>query len=409
MVLGEAIRTTLAEVWSHKLRSALTLIGVILGTMAVVTMVSLIEAVKVEVWNGITSLGLDGVVFVSGAEPKTPFEAKRRHLSAGLTEDDARRLMDESAMITAAAPYDRRQRVIAWGDISRSVTVFGTSPAYRDTLDRKVAEGRFLSTLDMERRRRVVFVGHELAETLFGGDHALGRWVRIGNHRFEVIGVGAKMGNSFVNDGFSRREMRGAIVPLTTFQDVISGAQRVPTVVVRVADTGELGASLAFLKNHLWRHHNRVEDFEVENVASEILEAEAQIEDQLRGWTVVLFAISAISLVVGGVGIFSVLQISLAERLYEIGLRKSIGARDRDMLAQFLIEAVFLSIVGALIGLALGVAVCTAVGPNFEAGLPISGFAVVLASLFAIGVGLAAGAYPSLRAARLTPVEALRG
>jgi putative ABC transport system permease protein len=124
---------------------------------------------------------------------------------------------------------------------------------------------------------------------------------------------------------------------------------------------------------------------------------------------VVLFAISAISLVVGGVGIFSVLQISLAERLYEIGLRKSIGARDRDILAQFLIEAVSLSILGAAIGLGLGVVLCAAIAPNFDAGLPISAFAVVLAVLFAVGIGLVAGLYPSLRAARLTPVEALRG
>jgi putative ABC transport system permease protein len=144
-------------------------------------------------------------------------------------------------------------------------------------------------------------------------------------------------------------------------------------------------------------------------VAAEIVEAEAQIDEQMRGWTIVLLSISAISLVVGGVGIFSVLQISLAERLYEIGLRKSIGARDHDILAQFMIEAVFLSTLGAGIGLLLGVALCKALEAQFPAGLPISGFAVLLAVLFAVGIGLTAGIYPSLRAARLTPVEALRG
>jgi putative ABC transport system permease protein len=129
----------------------------------------------------------------------------------------------------------------------------------------------------------------------------------------------------------------------------------------------------------------------------------------MRGWTIVLFSISAISLVVGGVGIFSVLQISLAERLYVIGLRKSIGARDSDILLQFMIEAVALSTLGAAIGLALGVILCTALGSQFPAGLPISGFAVILAVLFAIGIGVTSGLYPSLRAARLTPVEALQG
>ncbi|MEJ2190485.1 MAG: FtsX-like permease family protein, partial [Acidobacteriota bacterium] len=148
---------------------------------------------------------------------------------------------------------------------------------------------------------------------------------------------------------------------------------------------------------------------EIENVAQEILEAEGQIDEQLRGWTIVLFAISAISLVVGGVGIFSVLQISLAERLYEIGLRKAIGAEDRDILIQFLIEAIFLSVIGAIIGFFVAVVLCGFAGQFFEAGLPISGFAVFLAIAFAISIGLVAGIYPSLRASRLTPVEALAG
>ena len=129
----------------------------------------------------------------------------------------------------------------------------------------------------------------------------------------------------------------------------------------------------------------------------------------MKGWTIILFSISAISLVVGGVGIFSVLQISLAERLFEIGLRKSIGAEDRDILFQFLVEAVFLSAIGAVIGFVVAVGVCAAAGQFFEAGLPISGFAVMLAVVFAISVGLIAGLYPSMRAARLTPVEALAG
>jgi putative ABC transport system permease protein len=192
-------------------------------------------------------------------------------------------------------------------------------------------------------------------------------------------------------------------------QSIFGGGERVPMIVVKTPDTSQLTSLFAYLKNHIWRHHQRVEDFEIENVAADIVEAEQQIDEQLRGWTWVLFAISAISLVVGGVGIFSVMQISLAERLYEIGLRKAIGAEDRDILFQFMTEAVFLSAIGAIVGLLIAVALCAAIGPNFEAGLPVSGFAVVLAVAFAIGIGTVAGFYPSLKAARLTPVDALRG
>ena len=409
MVIGEALRTTFTEVWSHKLRSSLTLVGVVLGTFAVVFMVTLIEAVKVEVWNGIESLGLNGVLFVSTETPTSNLDLKRAHLSEGLRIDDAAAIVAGSDQVAAAAPAAFTEKVIAWGDATRSTRITGTTPDYAVVMSREIDEGRYISDLDVERKRRVVFLGHLLAEELFDGRDAVGQWVRIGNHRFEIIGVGARMGNDFVNDSWSRREMQGAAIPLTTMQALYGGGERVPTIVVKVSSTENLSALFAHLKNLVWRQHNRVEDFEVENVAAEILEAEDEIDEALRGWTIVLFAISAISLVVGGVGIFSVLQISLAERLYEIGLRKSIGAEDRDILVQFLIEAVFLSAVGALMGFLLAVVGCAALGGFFEAGLPISGFAVVLATVFAISIGLVAGIYPSLRAARLTPVEALAG
>jgi putative ABC transport system permease protein len=314
MFIGESLRTTFSEVWSHKLRSSLTLVGVVLGTFAVVFMVTLIEAVKVEVWNGIESLGLNGVLFVSADTPASNLDMKRSHLSEGLRLEDAEAVVGASEQIAAAAPAAFTQQVIAWGDASRSTRITGTTPQYAVVMSREADKGRYLSDLDLERKRRVVFLGHLLAEELFDGRESIGQWVRIGHHRFEVIGVGARMGNDFVSDGWSRREMQGATIPLTTMQTLYGGGERVPTVVVKVANTDGLSALFAHLKNIVWRQHNRVEDFEIENVAAEILDAEKEIDEQLRGWTIVLFSISAISLVVGGVGIFSVLQISLAER-----------------------------------------------------------------------------------------------
>jgi putative ABC transport system permease protein len=336
-------------------------------------------------------------------------DGKRAHLSNGLRREDAQALATGTDLISAAAPVAFSQQVIAWGDQSQSIRLYGTTPAYATVLDRGIDRGRYLSDYDILRKRRVAVLGHELSDQVFGARDPIGQWVRIGNHRFEVVGVGSQMGNAFVDDDFSQREMEGATIPLTTLHNLFSEDERIPVVVVRVAGTDGLSGIFEFLRNRLWRQHHRVEDFEIENVAAEILEAEQQIDEQLRGWTIVLFSISGISLVVGGVGIFSVLQISLAERLYEVGLRKSIGAEDRDILFQFLVEAVFLSAVGAAIGLGLALLLCAALGPNFDAGLPVSRFAVGLAVLFAIGVGLVAGFYPSLRASRLTPVEALRG
>jgi putative ABC transport system permease protein len=303
MFIGESLRTTLTEIWAHKMRSLLTLFGVVLGTMAVVTMVSLIEAVKVEIWNGIDSLGLRGVLFVSAETPTSNLDVKRSHLSEGLRREDAAGLVEASDQITSAAPVSFTQQVIAWGDASQSIRITATTPQYAVVFDRRAEKGRYISDLDLKRKSRVVVIGHFLAEELFGGHDVVGQWVRIGDHRFEVVGIGERVGNDFINDGWSRREMEGATIPLTTMQSLYGGGDRVPLLMVKAADTNNLSQLFAHLKNRLWRQHNRVEDFEIENVAQEILEAEGQIDEQLRGWTIVLFAISAISLVVGGVSL----------------------------------------------------------------------------------------------------------
>ena len=164
MVIGEALRTTFAEVWSHKLRSSLTLVGVVLGTFAVVFMVTLIEAVKVELWNGIDSLGLRGVLFVSTETPTSNLDVKRAHLSEGLRREDAAGLVESSEQISSAAPVSFSQQVVAWGDASQSVRITGTTSKYAVVFDRKVESGRYISDLDVKRRRRVVVIGHFLAE-----------------------------------------------------------------------------------------------------------------------------------------------------------------------------------------------------------------------------------------------------
>ena len=287
MVIGEAVRTTLVEVWSHKLRSFLTLIGVVLGTMAVVTMVSLIEAVKVEIWRGIDSLGLRGVLFISQESPASDLDAKRSHLSEGLRVEDAQRLVAADNSISAAAPVAFSRQVIAWGDRTKSIRLTGTTTQYAEVFERRAATGRNISHLDVERTRRVIVLGHLLAEELFGTTDPVGHVVRVGSSRFEVVGVLERVGNDMISDGWSRREMRGATVPLSTMQATFGGGERVPMMVVKTPTTDRLSSLFAYLKNHIWRHHQRVEDFEIENVAAEIVEAEQQIDEQLQGLSLI--------------------------------------------------------------------------------------------------------------------------
>ena len=409
MAFWEAVRTTFAEIWGHKMRSGLTLVGVVLGTLAVVVMVTMIEAIKVMVWEGIKGLGYDGVMFVSQRAPQTPLERKKVQFSRGLAVSDVNDLA-RWGDYDAVAAMSALDTVIKGRGEERRVRVYGVTPSYAFVRNRTVSAGRFFDGRDQRARRRVAVLGADLATSLFGSDDPIGRQVRLGDAVFEVVGVESRIGNSQVNDGGSaRREMNGVLVPLDAFRSYLRGGDRIALLMVKSSDEGRFSAVQAETERLVRRAHHGVGDFHVENVADEIFKAEARIREMLRNWTIVMAAIAGISLLVGGVGIYSVLKISLAERLYEIGLRKAIGASDRAILLQFLVESTSLSALGGLLGCGLGVVITRVLSGSFEAGLPLAPLGLALGIGFAVAVGLFAGIFPSLSAARMTPVEALRG
>jgi len=410
LAIREAIRTSLAEVWAHKLRSSLTLVGVILGTMAVVIMVTLIEGIKVMVWEGFYGLGYDGVMFVTYRPPDDPTERKKLFQSRGLTVRDVADLEAWGESFQHVAALNATETVVLAEGEQLRARVYGVTPSYAVVRNRQVTKGRWLAEGDQRERRKVAVLGAELAEKLFGTQDPIGRNVKVGNDVFRVVGVESRIGNNMANDGgWSRREMNGVLVPLATFRAYIRGGQRIGALMIRTDNKEQLAAVEAELERLVRRAHAGVGDFRVQDVASEMLKASKEITELIRNWTVVLASMAGISLLVGGVGIYSVMKISLVERLFEIGLRKAIGASDRAILTQFLIESVSLSALGGVVGCSLGAALAAVLSPFFEAGLPLSPLGLALGISFAVAVGAFAGVFPSLAAARLTPVEALRG
>lgn len=409
VALGEAVRASLAEIWAHKLRSSLTLVGVILGTMAVVIMITLIEAVKVMVWDGIRGLGFDGVMFVSARPPEDLLERKKQGFSRGLSARDMAVVREGASSLEEVAAVRLAERVVSARGLARRVRVYGVTPSYAAVHDRQVEVGRWFVPSDEEERRKVAVLGAVLAENLFGTDNPVGSQVRIGKALFEVVGVETRLGNRFANSGWTRREMEGVLIPLSTFAAYLQGGERLAILSVRTAQREDLHLVKAEVERLVRRAHRGISDFEVENIADEMLRAEKEVTVLLRNWTIVLAAIAGISLVVGGVGIYSVMKISLVERLYEIGLRKAIGASDGAILLQFLVESTTLSGLGGFVGCGLGALLARLLSPHFEAGLPLSPLGLALGVSFALGAGAFAGTFPSLAASRLTPVEALRG
>jgi putative ABC transport system permease protein len=407
LAFTEAVRTTLAEVWGHRLRSFLTLIGVILGTGAVVVNITVIEGIKVMIWDGIKGLGFDGVMFVSGRPPEDPVERKKVGLSRGLTQRDVGVLNAGGERLEAVAALRMMDTVVRAEGEDRRVRVFGITPSYGVVHGRDVSAGRWLDEGDQLEARRVAVLGIDLAETFFGNQNPIGRMIRVEETQFRVIGVEGRLGNQFANSGWSRREMNGVLIPLNTFRAYLRGGEQVSILTVKTGDLENLELVKSEIERLVRRSHKGVGDFEVENVADEMLRAEKEIRVIIRNWTIVLGSIAGISLLVGGIGIYSVLKISLVERLYEIGLRKSMGASEKAILVQFLVESTTLSILGGLLGCVFGAVICQLASGAFEAGLPLAPLGLALGIGFAVAVGLFAGIFPALYASRLTPVECL--
>jgi putative ABC transport system permease protein len=408
MQIGEAVRTSLEEVKGHPLRSFFTLIGVILGTLALVVVMSVLDGVKAAVWQGVEDLGMDGVLVFSQKSPSDRVERAKAHLSRGLRVEDTKSFED-SDLITSSTPVGETRAVLTAGTKTRRVTVYGVAPEFAGIKNRRTSAGRFLNDRDLDGRVPVVVLGYRLKKQLFGTDEAVGKMVNLGGRRLTVVGVGTEFNMKFVNDDDMEKETGGLYIPWTVYRDMFGRANAISYMLAKAADPEKSIDAEIEATARLTRAHNGIRDVRVDNVGKEILKERGNVESILKNWRIVFFAIAGVSLLIGGVGIFSVLKIAISERLFEIGLRKSIGATDADIFAQFLIESVTLSVIGAAIGLGGGIGLVKLMGGFFPAGLPVSTFGLTIASTFAIGIGLFAGLYPSVYAARMEPVEALRG
>jgi putative ABC transport system permease protein len=407
MHIGESVRTSLEEVRAHPLRSFFTLIGVILGTLALVVVLSVLDGVEAAVWAGIEDLGLDGVLVINARTPTDRVEAAKAHLSRGLRAEDVKRF-ENSEFITIAGPVGETRAVVTAGRVSRRVNIYGITSAFVSIKSRKTSDGRFISESDHMSKATVCVLGFKLKQQLFGGDDAVGQQITVGGRRLTVVGVGTKFNMEFVNDDDLRKETGGVYLPYSVYEDMFGRTTALSYMLAKAVDPEKSIEAEDEAASLLAHAHSGIHDVRVENVGKEILKERGNIHTILHNWRIVFFSIAGVSLLIGGVGIFSVLKISIGERLFEIGLRKSIGASDPEVFMQFLVESVTLSVAGAAIGLAGGIGLVRLIAGFFPAGLPVSFFGLSVASGFAISIGLLAGLYPSLSASRLQPVEALR-
>jgi len=402
-MLYMAFRIALRALGRNKLRSFLTMLGIIIGVGAVIAMVAIGEGAKALVRQQIASLGtniliiLPGAVNVGGA--RTGSGGRQ-----SLTDFDAKAIMSQIPVVVGASPVLRGMQQVIGGEQNWSTAVQGVAPEFQQIRDWKTADGRFITQADVESTAKVALVGQTVAYNLFGDENPIGNIIRVKKIPFQIVGVLEAKGQSSMGNDQDDIVM----VPYTTMMKRILGVTYIHQITVGVTSpdlTEEAKKQITLLlrERHRVRPGND-DDFMIRNL-SDIAEAASNSATVMA---ILLGSIASVSLLVGGIGIMNIMLVSVTERTREIGIRMAVGARSRDILLQFIVEALVMAAIGGALGIAIGIASSNIIHRMMEWPVLVRPDVVVIALLVSGGVGVFFGFYPAQKAAHLDPIDALR-
>lgn len=400
-MLYEALVAMLA----NRMRSFLTMLGMMIGVASVVLMLAIGQSARNSVQKTIDSMGSHLFIVLAGSANTGGLRTGSGGVST-LTSGDAAAIADLPGVNVAAPVVQARQQLVV-GAVNWSTDIYGSTPDYLVARGWQIGQGTSFDDSDVRQARRVALIGASVAENLFGDDNPVGQAMRIGRTSFEVVGVLAAKGQSL--DG--RDQDDTVIVPLTAVQRYLAGNRWRSSVrmILVQATSDEVMTQVGIDMESLLRDRHKIavdadSDFSINNLAA-IAESAA---DMARTMSLLLGAIASISLVVGGIGIMNIMLVSVTERTREIGIRMAIGARQRDVLSQFLLESLMISLTGGIIGLLVGMGGAQLVGSIWQTTVAVSADAVFMAFAISASTGVFFGFYPALKASRLDPIDALR-
>jgi putative ABC transport system permease protein len=401
-----SLRIALRALMVNKMRSALTMLGIIIGVGAVIAMIAVGSGAKKRIAEQIASMGSNLIMVMSGSSTSGGMRFGAGTVPT-LTADDAKAIQIEIPGVKYTAPNINGVAQVVYGNQNWSTIIIGTTPEVLDIRDWPLAAGRPFTQQDVDGATKVCLLGRTVVENLFGGMDAIGQIVRIKNVPFTVIGALAPKGQST----WGQDQDDIIFVPLTTGQKRLFGMQfpgMVRTIAVQATGPEVMKEVQEQITDLLRQRHriqpNQDNDFSVRNLT----EVMSSAEQSANVMSLLLGAIASISLIVGGIGIMNIMLVSVTERTREIGIRIAVGAKGRDILLQFLIESLVLSLVGGMLGIGIGMAGTLVLASFTKWPVLFSITAILLAVLFSGSVGVFFGFYPARKASLLNPIEALR-
>ena len=390
----------------NKLRSALTMLGIIIGVAAVIAMVAVGAGAQARIQEQIASIGSNIIIVLSGSITSSGIRMGTGN-ALTLTEDDARAIARECPAVQAAAPYSRGGAQVVYGNNNWATQIVGTTPDYLTIRDLGIDQGQAFTNADVDSAAKVALLGKTVIDNLFGGEDPVGKVIRIKSVPFTVVGTLAPKGQS--PTGQDQDDV--ILMPISTAKKKVIGSSQ-----ANAAAVGQSWCRLARALTHdaqdqmtsllRQRHHiqaNQDDDFTIRNM-EEVFKAQ---ENSAQVMSILLAAIASVSLIVGGIGIMNIMLVSVTERTKEIGLRQAVGAKTKDILAQFLVEAVTLSVAGGAMGIVLGVSASLLISYFAQWSTQLSVGSIALAFFFSALVGVSFGYYPARKAAYMDPIEAL--